>query len=256
MGSLWLEALPLRPSLRRRPAAPETAMRTGPAVRELADWNLLLSPCGLEGAGLLRNLRAGLVGQWQHPAGRGLRFMLRAAGYSVEAFPSARSFLDGFDPRRGGCLLLDVRMPQMTGLELQQQLNVRGWRIPVIFITGHGTVSLAIAAMKAGAFDFIEKPLREDALLESIERALHWNDEERLERASLQIRAASLTPREREVFDLVAAGEPNKVIARRLGISFRTIELHRAHIIEKLQARSLSDLIRMAIIINSNPRVP
>jgi hypothetical protein len=100
MGSLWLEALPLRPSLRRRPAAPETAMRTGPAVRELADWNLLLSPCGLEGAGLLRNLRAGLVGQWQHPAGRGLRFMLRAAGYSVEAFPSARSFLDGFDPRR------------------------------------------------------------------------------------------------------------------------------------------------------------
>ena len=182
--------------------------------------------------------------------------MLRTAGYSVEAFPSARSFLDGFDPRRGGCLLLDVRMPQMTGLELQQQLNVRGWRIPVIFITGHGTVSLAIAAMKAGAFDFIEKPLREDALLESIERALHWNDEERLERASLQIRAASLTPREREVFDLVAAGEPNKVIARRLGISFRTVELHRAHIVEKLQARSLSDLIRMAIIINSNPRVP
>ena len=187
---------------------------------------------------------------------QGLRFMLRAAGYSVEAFPSAHSFLADYDPRRGGCLLLDVRMPQMTGLELQQQLNVRGWRIPVIFITGHGTVSLAIAAMKAGAFDFIEKPLREDALLESIERALHWNDEERLERASLQIRAASLTPREREVFDLVAAGEPNKVIARRLGISFRTVELHRAHIIEKLQARSLSDLIRMAIIINSNPRVP
>src|SRR3984893_17598455 len=126
---------------------------------------------------------------------QGLRFMLRTAGYSVEAFPSARSFLEDYDPRRGGCLLLDVRMPQMTGLELQQQLNVRGWRIPVIFITGHGTVSLAIAAMKAGAFDFIEKPLREDALLESIERALQWNDrayEERLERASLQIRAASL----------------------------------------------------------------
>jgi two-component system response regulator FixJ len=187
---------------------------------------------------------------------QGLRFMLRTAGYSVEAFPSARAFLGGFDPRRGGCLLLDVRMPQMTGLELQQQLNVRGWRIPVIFITGHGTVSLAIAAMKSGAFDFIEKPLREDSLLESIERALHWNDrayEERLERATLQGRVASLTPREREVFDLVAAGEPNKVIARRLGISFRTVELHRAHIIEKLQARSLSDLIRMAIIVNSNP---
>jgi len=187
---------------------------------------------------------------------QGLRFMLRAAGYSVEAFPSARSFLEDYDPRRGGCLLLDVQMPQMTGLELQQRLNVRGWRIPVIFITGHGTVPLAISAMKAGAFDFIEKPLREDTLLESIERALHWNDrayEERLERATLEVRAASLTPREREVFELVARGEPNKVIARNLGISFRTVELHRAHIIEKLQARSLSDLIRMGIILNSTP---
>ena len=188
----------------------------------------------------------------------GLRFMLRAAGYSVEAFPSARSFLEDYDPRQGGCLLLDVQMPQMTGLELQQQLNLRGWRIPVIFITGHGSVSLAIAAMKAGAFDFVEKPLHEDALLENIERALHWNDrayEERLERASLQARAALLTPREREVFELVTAGEPNKIIARHLGISFRTVELHRAHIIEKLQARSLSDLIRMGIILNSHPNI-
>jgi len=187
---------------------------------------------------------------------QGLRFMLRVAEYDVEAFPSARSFLENYDPRRGGCLLLDVQMPQMTGLDLQQQLNVRGWRIPVIFITGHGTVPLAIAAMKAGAFDFIEKPLREDSLLESIERALRWNDrayEERLERATLQVRMAALTPREREVFELVAAGEPNKVIARHLGISFRTVELHRAHIVEKLHARSLSDLIRMAIIMNSGP---
>ena len=186
---------------------------------------------------------------------QGLRFMLRAVGYSVEAFPSARSFLEDYDPRRGGCLLLDIQMPQISGLELQQRLNVRGWRIPVIFITGHGTVSLAIAAMKAGGFDFIEKPLREDALLESIERALHWNNrayEERLERVTLWARAASLSPREREVFDLVAAGEPNKAIAQHLGISFRTVELHRTHIIEKLQARSLSDLIRMGIIINSN----
>src|SRR5215471_14203083 len=92
---------------------------------------------------------------------QGLRFMLQTAGYSVEAFASARSFLESYDPRRGGCLLLDVRMPEMTGIELQQQLNVRGWRIPVIFITGHGTVPMAIAAMKAGAFDFVEKPLRE-----------------------------------------------------------------------------------------------
>jgi two-component system response regulator FixJ len=126
----------------------------------------------------------------------------------------------------------------------------------VIFITGHGTVSLAIAAMKAAAFDFIEKPPREDGLLGSTERALHWNDtayEERLERATLQARAASLTPREHAVFELVAAGEPNKAIARQLAISFRTVELHRAHIIEKLHARSLSDLIRMAIIMQKHP---
>jgi len=184
---------------------------------------------------------------------QGLSFMLRSAGYSVEAFPSAHSFLEDYDPRRGGCLLLDVQMPRVTGLELQQRLNLRGWRIPVIFITGHGTIPSAIAAMKSGAFDFIEKPLREDMLLESIDRALHWNDkayEERLERATLQGRAALLTPREREVFELVAAGEPNKIIASRLGISFRTVELHRTHIIEKLKARSLSDLIRMAIILN------
>jgi two-component system response regulator FixJ len=185
---------------------------------------------------------------------KGLRFLLRAAGYTVEAFPSALSFLEEYDPRRGGCLLLDVQMPRMTGLELQQQINVRGWRIPVIFITGHGTVSLAIAAIKAGAFEFIEKPLREDALLECIERSLHRNDaahEERLERAQLEVRSALLTTREREVLELVAAGEPSKIIARHLGISFRTVELHRAHIVEKLQARSLSDLIRMAIILKT-----
>jgi two-component system, LuxR family, response regulator FixJ len=187
---------------------------------------------------------------------KGLAFLLRAAGYTVETFPSALSFLEDYDPRRGGCLLLDVQMPRMTGVELQEQLNVRGWRIPVIFITGHGTVSLAIAAIKAGAFDFVEKPLREESLLESIERSLNWHDtarEERLERAQLQARAALLTEREREVLDLVAAGEPNKIIARHLGISFRTVELHRAHIIEKLQARSLSDLIRMAIIMKARP---
>ena len=187
---------------------------------------------------------------------KGLTFLLRAAGYTVEAFPSALSFLEDYDLRRGGCLLLDVQMPRMTGVELQQQLNVLGWRIPVIFITGHGTVSLAIAAIKAGAFDFVEKPLREESLLECIERSLNWNDtarEERLERAQLQARAALLTEREREVLDLVAAGEPNKIIARHLGISFRTVELHRAHIIEKLHARSLSDLIRMAIIMKTHP---
>jgi two-component system, LuxR family, response regulator FixJ len=129
-------------------------------------------------------------------------------------------------------------MRGMSGVELQEQLNVRGWRIPVIFITGHGTVSLAVAAIKAGAFDFVEKPLREEALLECIERALNWNDtvhEDRLEHAQLQACAALLTERQREVLHLVDAGQPNKIIARHLGISFRTVELHRSHIIEQLR---------------------
>lgn len=183
---------------------------------------------------------------------KALTFLLNAAGHAVESFASATTFLECHDPSRGGCALLDVRMPHMTGLELQHELNARGWRIPTIFITGHATVPIAIAAMKAGAFDFIEKPLRDDALLESVERALGWDEttrEERLRIAVLRERAALLTAREREVLDLVAIGEPNKIIARKLGISFRTVELHRCHILEKMQARTISELIRAAIIL-------
>jgi two-component system response regulator FixJ len=145
-------------------------------------------------------------------------------------------------------------MPNMTGLELQQELNRRGWPIPTIFITGHATVSSAVAALRAGAFDFIEKPLRDDALIESIARARGQREmthQERLQLVETESRAALLTPREREVLDLVVAGEPNKIIARRLGISFRTVEVHRSHILEKMQARSISHLIRMAILLES-----
>lgn len=184
---------------------------------------------------------------------RGLSFLLRAAGNEVDAFSSAADFLSRYDPARGGCLLLDIRMPQMNGLELQKELNARAWQIPTIFITGHGTVPLAITAMKAGAFDFIEKPLRDDKLIESVERALNWDQttrEERLQLATLKNRAALLTPREKEILDLVAAGEPNKTIGRRLGISFRTVELHRSHILEKMEARTVSELIRMAILLD------
>jgi two-component system, LuxR family, response regulator FixJ len=182
----------------------------------------------------------------------GLAFLLRTAGHSVCPFPSAAAFLAGYDPTQRGCLVLDIRMPQMTGLELQHELNARGWQIPAIFITGHGTVPIAIAAMKAGAFDFIEKPLREEALLQSVDRALRWDEstrEEGLELSMLKTRAALLTAREREILELVATGEPNKAIARRLGISFRTVELHRSHILEKMQARTPSELIRMAILL-------
>ena len=186
---------------------------------------------------------------------KGLTFLLRTAGHVVDTFASAAAFLETYDPKRGGCLLLDVRMPHMTGLELLQELKARAWPIPTIFITGHGTVPIAIAAMKAGAFDFIEKPLRDDTLIESVERALNWDQtrrEERLQLAALKRRAALLTARENEILDLVATGEPNKMIARRLGISFRTVELHRSHILEKMRARSVSELIRMAILLDQD----
>lgn len=186
---------------------------------------------------------------------KSLRFLLATAGHNVEAFPSASAFLDTYDPKRRGCLVLDVRMPEMTGLELQHELNARAWHIPAIFITGHGTVPMAIAAMKAGAFDFIEKPLRDDVLLESVDRALVWEEStrnEHLELAALKARAALLTDREREVLELVAAGEPNKAIARTLGISFRTVELHRSHILEKMQARTVAQLVRMAILLKQD----
>lgn len=182
----------------------------------------------------------------------GLHFLLRTAGYMVEVFASPHAFLAAYDPARSGCLLLDVQMPAMTGLELQRELSRRGWPLPVIFITGHGTIPLAVEAIKAGAFDLIEKPLREDVLLDRLRKALGETDEarrERLLKAQLEARIAGLTPREREVLALVAAGEPNKVIARHLGISFRTVEIHRAHIARKLQARSPADLIRLASTI-------
>ncbi|MGH7715950.1 MAG: response regulator transcription factor, partial [Vulcanimicrobiaceae bacterium] len=183
---------------------------------------------------------------------KGLTFLLRTANHAVETFTSAWVFLDSYDPMRRGCLLLDIRMPHMTGLELLHELNARTWSIPTVFMTGHATVPIAIAAMKAGAFDFIEKPLRDDTLLESVERALLWDATKRVDQlrlADLKTRAAALTAREREVLDLVAAGEPNKEIGRQLGISFRTVELHRSHILEKMQARTTSELIRMAILL-------
>lgn len=186
---------------------------------------------------------------------KGLMFLLRTAGHTADAFPSATAFLESYDSTRHGCLLLDMRMPHMTGLELQHELNMRAWRIPTIFITGHGTVALAIAAMRAGAFDFIEKPPRDEVLLESVDRALRWDEAtraERLQLAALRKRAARLTVREREVFHMVATGEPNKIIARQLGISFRTVELHRSHILKKMQARTLSGLIRMAILLGQD----
>jgi len=177
-----------------------------------------------------------------------LRLLLKSIGLPVRTLASAQEFLPSYDVRQPGCLVLDIRMPGMSGLELQQQLNVRGATIPVVFITGHGDIPMAVEAMQHGAFDFLQKPFRDQDLIDRVQRALERDATIRAQlKATDRIREhlASLTPREREVLDLVTAGKPNKVMAGDLGVSQRTIEIHRARVMEKMQARSLAQLVRM-----------
>jgi two-component system response regulator FixJ len=179
-----------------------------------------------------------------------LHFLLRSVGLPAATFESAQQFLDSYDARRPGCLVLDVRMPGMGGLELQQQLNLRGVTIPVIFITGHGDVPMAVEAMQHGAFDFLQKPFREQDLVDRIQRALaqdRSNRQELAQKAQIRARRESLTPRENDVLTLIVAGKPNKVIAAELGLSQRTVEIHRAHVMEKMAAGSLAQLVRMVM---------
>jgi FixJ family two-component response regulator len=179
--------------------------------------------------------------------------LLQTAGLVVETFPSAAVFLESTAVRRPGCLVLDVRMPGMSGLDLQKQLQQQGCRTPIIFMTGHGDVPMAIRAMKAGAFDFIEKPFQGEALLGRVREALQLDTLERrrqVRRAAALERLALLSPREREVLERVATGQYNKVIAAELGISLSTVEIHRKRVMEKLQAGSLSDLIRTLALCN------
>jgi FixJ family two-component response regulator len=179
-----------------------------------------------------------------------LMALLDAVGLKVEAFGSAKEFLSAYDAGRTGCLVLDVRMPGMSGLELQRKLAASQFPIPVVIITGHGDVPMAVEAMKAGAVDFIEKPFRQEVLLDSIRRSLETGGQERhgeFAAAEVAARIALLTPRETEVLKRLVIGQPNKVIAFGLGISPRTVEIHRARVMEKMQARSLSHLVRMAL---------
>lgn len=184
----------------------------------------------------------------------GLKALLAAKRYSVETFGSAEAFLAALPPGASGCVLADVRMPGMSGLELQREVKRRALPLPIVIITGHGDVPLAVAALKAGAIDFLEKPFDADAILASIEEALRRGEVSRPElgfdRQELAARVAQLTAREREVMDLVVAGHPNKVVAHRLGIALRTVEIHRARVMEKTGARNLSELIRMAILLD------
>jgi len=180
--------------------------------------------------------------------------LIASVGVPVESYASAQEFLDSYEPGRAGCLLLDIRMPGMSGLELQQELDRRAVDVPVIILTGHGNVQVAVNAMKAGAVDFIEKPFNNELLLDRVQRALSESvkaREARLGQEAIKDRMARLTPRERQVLERVIAGDTNKGVARRLGISEKTVELHRSRVMEKMQAGSLAALVKMVSAVQA-----
>lgn len=184
---------------------------------------------------------------------RALTILMTTVGYQPTAFARPTEFLAKYDPNQPGCLVLDVRMPEMSGLEVQQQLNRSGSMLPIILITGHGDIPMAVQAMKDGAFDFLQKPFRDQELLDRINAALKLDAENRasVDRlADLKHRSDSLTPREREVMALVVDGKANKVIAIDLGLSERTVEIHRANVMEKMGARSVAHLVKMHLTLN------
>lgn len=186
---------------------------------------------------------------------RALTGLMTTVGYDVLPFARPSEFLSKYDPDQPGCLVLDVRMPEMSGLEVQQQLNRAGSMVPVILITGHGDIPMAVQAMKDGAFDFLQKPFRDQELLDRINAAIKQDAENRtaVERhADLKRRAESLTPREREVMAFVVDGRANKVIAIDLGLSERTVEIHRANVMEKMAARSVAHLVKMHLILGGD----
>lgn len=182
-----------------------------------------------------------------------LKWLIESVGLRVRTFDSARGFLASYVPEGGtGCLLLDVRMPGMSGLELQGYLARADITLPVIIITGHGDIAMAVRAMKAGALDFIEKPFNDEALINSIRRSLDYDAAQRaqrLRRGEVASRLGQLTPREHEVMNLVTDGKSNKEIAATLGVSAKTVEAHRARVMDKMQAQSLADLVRMALVV-------
>jgi len=187
---------------------------------------------------------------------RALDTLLSTIGYKTAVFSRASEFLANFKADSPGCLVLDIRMPDMSGLELQQHLNRIGSMLPVIFITGHGDIPMAVQAMKEGAFEFIQKPFRDQDLLDHINHALKQDNENRntvARRAEVLHRLESLTPRERQVMDLVVEGAANKVIAIDLDLSERTVEIHRAKVMEKMGARSVAHLVKLHLTLTDKP---
>lgn len=176
--------------------------------------------------------------------------LLKTEDFRVTAFADASSVLAAVDDTTPGCLLLDVRLPDMDGLTLHRQLKARSVGMPVIFITGHGDIPMAVRAVNEGALDFLEKPFHDEALIEGIRHALALDAEQRAgaaEMAEVEERLASLTPRERQVLEALLDGQPNKLIARQLDVSVRTVEIHRGHLMQKMGAKSASHLARLAL---------
>lgn len=181
-----------------------------------------------------------------------LALMLRSAGLNVATYSNANAFLSAWNEDMAGCLVLDIRMPGMDGMELQKALNDQHSLLPIIFVTGHGDVPMAVEAMKHGAVDFIQKPYREEELLDKIQSALKQDAEQRdsLQRKQdIVRRVQSLTPREREIMDRMIAGQANKVIAIELDISQRTVEIHRSRVMHKMGTHSLAHLVRMVLSV-------
>ena len=182
-------------------------------------------------------------------------FMLRKAGHVVKTYSSGTEFLAAVDRETQGCILLDVRMPGIDGLEVQERLSSLGIGLPVIMLTGHGDVTLAVRAIKAGALEFLEKPFERAALLAAIDEAFKHaarDQRDHVASADAVVRLAALTPRERDVLDGMVLGRPNKLIAFDLGSATRTVEVHRANLMDKVHARSLSDVLRIAFAAGLN----
>ena len=179
-----------------------------------------------------------------------LRWLIESVGLKVKTFSNGQELLDNFNDSEISCLVLDVRMPGISGLDLQQRLKNQNSKVPVIIVTGHADVPMAIQAMKAGAFDFIEKPYSDQLLLERIQCAIEQDDcfkKQQTINDDINHRIDSLTPRENEVMALVVTGHSNKSIAKELGVSIKTVEVHRGNLMSKMKAKSLSELVRIAL---------
>ena len=186
---------------------------------------------------------------------KSLHWLFESVGVSMQSFPSAQAFIDAYDPAQPGCLILDIRMPGMSGLELQQKLKAAAMELPVIIVTGHGDVSTAVRAMKQGAVDLLEKPYSDQAMLDLVQKCLKQSEEQRRQatrRKDAIERLERLTKRERDVHDLVLRGKTNKEIAQTLGISPKTVEVHRSRLMEKMGTQSLAALVEISLLAKEN----